>query len=82
MILWYRLRLEQADFSSVTDSNYSVEDHIYEEIAEDDSDDEDTDEDDVQDNTFINLISRRRRNNLRYYGYTGWDFGTEVIWEF
>jgi len=71
-----RLRLEQADFSSVTDSNYSVEDHIYEEIAEDDSDDEDTDEDDVQDNTFINLISSRRRNNLRYYGYTGWDFGT------
>jgi len=74
-----RFGLEQADFSSVTDSNYSVEEHIYEEIAEAYKDDDDTEEEDAVDNSLITLISSRRRNNLRYYGHTSWDFGTEVI---
>jgi len=74
-----RLCLDQADFSSVADSNYSVEDHIYEEIAEDDTDDDDTEKEDALDNSFIALISSRRRNILRSYGCTSWDFGTEVI---
>ena len=61
----------------MTDSNYSVEEHIYEEIAEEESDSEDTDTDDSDvENSFFTLISKRRRNNLRYYGYTSWDFGT------
>ena len=63
----------------MTDSNYSVEEHIYEEIAEDGIEDDNTDDDGSVDNSFIYLISRRRRNNLRYYGDTSWDFEAEVI---
>ena len=54
-----------------------MEEHIYEEIAEEESDSEDTGTDDSDvENSFFTLISKRRRNNLRYYGYTSWDFGT------
>eukprot|EP00092_Neocalanus_flemingeri_P038965 GFUD01042419.1.p1 GENE.GFUD01042419.1~~GFUD01042419.1.p1 ORF type:complete len:268 (+),score=88.82 GFUD01042419.1:84-887(+) len=68
--------LTQEDIISL--SNDSVEDHIYEEIAELDSDNDDT-ESESEDDSFLTLISLGRRNNLRYYGCTGWDFGTEVI---
>merc|ERR1712150_198617 len=71
-----RFGLEHTDFSSVTDSNYSGEEHIYEEIPEAYKDDDDTFDDDAVDSSFITLISSRRRNNLRYYGHTSWDFGT------
>jgi hypothetical protein len=66
--------------ASIPSSHYSVEDHIYEEIAELDSDNEDTEsETETEDKSFLTLISSGRRNNLRYYGCAGWDFGTEVI---
>jgi len=74
-----RFGLKLADLSSVTDSNYYVEEHIYEEIDEAYKDDDDAEDDGAVDNSFIALISSRRRNNLRYYGCTSWDFGTEVI---
>jgi len=56
----------------------SAEDHIYEEIAEEESD-SDSSEKDKGETSFISLISVERRKNLRLYGSTGWDFGTEVI---
>ena len=74
--------------SSPPSSAYSAEEHIYEEIAEADSDtedtttdsdteadsdSEDTDDSDTEDNSLFTLISSGRRNNLRYYGDTGWD---------
>jgi len=68
----------QEDMASLPSSNDSVEDHIYEEIVELDSDSDDT-ESETEDKSFLTLISSGRRNNLRYYGCTGWDFGTEVI---
>ena len=74
----FRSSSVQGDLSSIPSSDYSVEDHIYEEIAELESDDDDTATDD-EDNSLFTLISSRRRNNLRYYGCTSWDFGTEVI---
>ena len=75
------MQLVQGDLSGIPSFNYSVEYHIYEEIAqvESDNDDTDTDDDDDEDNSFFTLISSGRRNNLRFYGGTSWDFGTEVI---
>jgi hypothetical protein len=67
----FRSRLVQGDLSSIPYSDYSVEDHIYEEIAELESD-----ADDTEDNSFFTLISSGRRNNLRNFGCTSWDFGT------
>ena len=66
------------DLSSIPSSDYSVEDHIYEEIAEVESDNDDTTTDD-EDNPLFTLISSGRRNNLRYFGSTSWDFETERI---
>jgi len=66
------------DLLSLPSSNISVEDHIYEEIKELDSDSDDA-ESETEDNSFLTLISSGRRNNLLYYGGTGWDFGTEVV---
>ena len=56
-------------------------DHIYEEIEEDSSDSENSDDskNDSEENSFLSLISSERRQNLRYYGCTSWDFGTEHI---
>jgi len=56
----------------------AAEDHIYEEIAEDDGE-SDNSEKENEEISFISLISVQRRKNLRLYGSTGWDFGTEVI---
>lgn len=56
----------------------NIEDHIYEEINEDHEEGYESEED-AEDNQFINLISSERRRNLRFYGCTGWDFGTEII---
>jgi len=60
------------------------EDHIYEEIDEigsgsDYSDESVNSEKESEENSFLSLISTTRRQNLRYYGCTGWDFGTERI---
>ena len=71
-------RLLQEDLSSIPSSDYSVEDHIYEEIAEVESDNDDTATDD-EDNPLFTLISSGRRKNLRYFGSTSWDFETERI---
>ena len=56
--------------------------HIYEEIdewpsgdAKHESDESDVDEDHEEEEiSFLNLISHERRNHLRYYGCTGWDW--------
>ena len=48
------------------------EDHIYEEIQ-----DEDDSEDDGDDHSFLSLISSERRRNLRLYGLTDWDYGSQ-----
>ena len=72
-------KLVQGDLSSIPSTVYSVEDHVYEEIAELDSDKDDSDNNDDEEDSFFTLISSGRRNNLRYYGCTSWDFGTEVI---
>ena len=62
--------------SSISSSNYSTEEHIYEQIAESDTEDQDTTADsDIEDDSFLTLISSGRRNNLRYYGDASWDFG-------
>jgi len=58
------------------------EDHIYEEIDETGSRSDYTDvsvpsEKESEEYSFLSLISTTRRQNLRYYGCTGWDFGTE-----
>jgi len=63
------------------------EDHIYEEIDEvgsgsdysDDTDDSGTSGKESEENSFLSLISTTRRQNLRYYGCTDWDFGTERV---
>ena len=60
------------------------EDHIYEEIDEigsgsDYSDDSAASGKEPEENSFLSLISTARRQNLRYYGCTDWDFGTERI---
>jgi len=63
------------------------EDHIYEEIDEvgsgsdysDDTDDSGISGKEPEENSFLSLISTTRRQNLRYYGCTGWDFGTERV---
>ena len=52
-----------------------AEDHIYEEIQDEDSDSDGSDK--VEENSFLSLISSERRKNLKYYGCTDWDFGTE-----
>ena len=65
----------------------AFEDHIYEEIDEvgsgsdysDDTDDSGTRGKESEENSFLSLISTTRRQNLRYYGCTGWDFGTECV---
>jgi len=62
------------DFPNISSSTYSAEEHIYEEIVETESDSEDTTADsDSEDDSFFTLISSGRRNNVRYYGDTGWD---------
>eukprot|EP00090_Calanus_glacialis_P004138 TRINITY_DN13065_c0_g1_i3.p1 TRINITY_DN13065_c0_g1~~TRINITY_DN13065_c0_g1_i3.p1 ORF type:complete len:239 (+),score=50.25 TRINITY_DN13065_c0_g1_i3:246-962(+) len=66
------------DMSSLGFVRRSAEDHIYEEIAEVDSE-SDNSEKENEEMSFISLISIERRKNLRFYGSTGWDFGTEVI---
>ena len=73
----FRSMLVPAGLSTIPSSGFSDEDHIYEEIAELESDSDDTN--DNEDDSFFALISSKRRNNLRYYGGTSWDFGTEVI---
>merc|ERR1712123_13204 len=63
------------------------EDHIYEEIDEvgtgsdysDDTNDSGISGKESEENSFLSLISTTRRQNLRYYGCTGWDFGTERV---
>ena len=63
------------------------EDHIYEEIDEvgsrsdysDDTDDSGISGKESEENSFLSLISTTRRQNLRYYGCTDWDFGTERV---
>jgi len=63
------------------------EDHIYEEIDEvvsgsvysDDTNDSGISGKEPEENSFLSLISTTRRQNLRYYGCTGWDFGTERV---
>jgi len=63
------------------------EDHIYEEIGELSSESDYSDDTDnsgirgkeSEENSFLSLISTTRRQNLRYYGCTGWDFGTERV---
>ena len=55
----------------------SAEDHIYEEISEVKSE-SDNFEKENEEMSFISLISIERRKNLRFYGSTGWDFGTEM----
>jgi len=63
------------------------EDHIYEEIDElgsgsdysDDTNDSVISGKEPEENSFLSLISTTRRQNLRYYGCTGWDFGTERV---
>ena len=50
-----------------------VEDHIYEQI-----DDVDDGGKDAEENSFLTLISSERRKNLKFYGCTDWDFGTEI----
>jgi len=63
------------------------EDHIYEEIDEvgsgsdysDETDDSGLSGKEPEEKSFLSLISTTRRQNLRYYGCTGWDFGTERV---
>jgi len=63
------------------------EDHIYEEIDEvgsgsdysDDTDDSGISGKESEEKSFLSLISTTRRQNLRYYGCTGWDFGIERV---
>jgi hypothetical protein len=50
------------------------EDHIYEEIDSDIFTSNDDEENDVEEN-FLLGISLERRNNLKFYGSAGWDFG-------
>ena len=66
------------DISSLDLVSESAEDHIYEEIAEEDGE-SDNSEKENEEMSFISLISIERRKNLRFYGSTGWDFGTEVM---
>jgi arginine repressor len=65
------------DMSSLGLVSESAEDHIYEEIAEVDTEN-DISEKENEEMSFISLISIERRKNLRFYGSTGWDFGTEM----
>ena len=61
---------------SVKSDSSNPEDHIYEEINSDiftSCDDED-DEMEVKED-FLLGISLERRNNLKFYGCAGWDFG-------
>merc|ERR1711892_1111989 len=68
----------QQDLSSFISSNYSAQEHIYEEIAEAENDCDDTTADsdskdttadsDSENDSFFTLISSGRRNNLRFYG--------------
>jgi len=54
----------------------NLEDHIYEEI----DDLEQAPHPEIEfEKSFLSLISSQRRQNLRFYGCTDWDFGTEVI---
>jgi hypothetical protein len=66
------------DMPSLGLVNESAEDHIYEEIPEVDSE-SDISEKENEEISFISLISIERRKNLRFYGSTDRDFGTEVI---
>jgi len=63
------------DQLSLSSSDSDPEDHIYEEI---DSDIFDTceEEDAEPEENFLLSISLERRNNLKFYGCTGWDFGS------
>merc|ERR1712106_1197528 len=79
----FRHQRVQQDFSSFISSNYSAQEHIYEEIAEAESDCDDTTSDsdsldttvdsDSENDSFFTLISSGRRDNLRFYGDTSWD---------
>ena len=71
---WSNQAIDMSSLGFVTES---AEDHIYEEIAEEDGE-SDNSEKENEEMSFISLISIERRKNLRFYGSTGWDFGTEM----
>ena len=62
------------DEVSLTSRLSNPEDHIYEEIDSDLFTSCDEEENEVEEN-FLLGISLERRNNLKFYGSAGWDFG-------
>ena len=66
------------NISSLVSFDESVEDHIYDEIDPEDNESDDS-EKETEEKSFLSLISSERRKNLRFYGFTDWDFGTEMI---
>ena len=62
------------DEVSLTSCLSNPEDHIYEEIDSDIFTSCDEEENEVEEN-FLLGISLERRNNLKFYGSAGWDFG-------
>jgi len=79
----------QEGSGSLHSSNSSIKEHIYEEIGDPHSDNDDYDdkthdtdidhtESENTNNSFLTLISSARRDNLKYYGCTGWDCVADV----
>jgi len=64
--------------SDTDDNNDPIVDHIYEEINEEQQQLFDW-EKEFEERSFLSLISSGRRQNLKFYGCTDWDFGSEVI---
>jgi len=62
------------DQLSLKSDESNPEDHIYEEIDNDIFTTTDDEEDEAEEN-FLLGISLERRNNLKFYGGAGWDFG-------
>jgi len=73
---WRKEPLRRSTAHSFPPWSYQLaEDHIYEEIEEESSESEGS-EKEHEENSFLSLISTGRRQNLKYYGCTGWDFGS------
>jgi len=70
-------RRHSDEMSRILSFGDSVEDHIYEEIDEDDHDNHYSVKE-TEEYSFLTLISSERRKNLRFYGCTDWDFGTNI----
>ena len=71
-VLHYRNFHFDDQVSLISDGS-NPEDHIYEEI-DDNIFNTDDEEEEAEENFLLN-ISLERRNNLKFYGCAGWDFG-------